>query len=63
MSILLKLTQLIVSLMPNIKSQKDFDDAYLSYSADIYDLERRMREIEQRTSSTSRDLAYGQNLT
>ena len=63
MSILLKLTQLIVSLTPNIKSQKDFDDAYLSHSADIYDLERRMREIDQRTSSTSRGLAYGQNLT
>ncbi len=62
MSILLKLTQLIVSLMPNIKSQKDFDDAYLSDSADIYDLERRMREIDQRTSSASLGLAYGQNL-
>lgn len=62
MSILLKLTQLIVSLMPNIKSQKDFDDAYLSDSADIYDLERRMREIDQRSSSASLGLAYGQNL-
>jgi hypothetical protein len=62
MSILLKLTQLIVSLMPNIKSQKDFDDAYLSESADIYHLECRMRKIEQRSSSTSRGLAYGQNL-
>ncbi|GEM_PF-836541 len=62
MSMLLKLTQLIVSLMPNIKSQKDFDDAYLSDSADIYDLERRMREIDQRSSSASLGLAYGQNL-
>lgn len=62
MSMLLKLTQLIVSLMPNIKSQKDFDDAYLSDSADIYDLERRMREIDRRSSSASLGLAYGQNL-
>jgi hypothetical protein len=62
MSILLKLTQLIVSLMPNMKSQKDFDDAYLSESADIYDLERRMREIDQRSSSASRGLTYGLNL-
>jgi hypothetical protein len=59
MSILLKLTQLIVSLMPNIKSQKDFDDAYLSESADIYDLERRMREIDQRSRRASYGLAYG----
>ncbi|MBP9906033.1 MAG: DUF3563 family protein [Rhodoferax sp.] len=62
MSIFLKLTQLIVSLMPNIKSQKDFDDVYLSHAADIYDLERRMREIDQRSSSASLGLAYGQNL-
>ena len=62
MSILLKLTQLIVALMPNIKSQKDFDDVYLSHAADIYDLERRMREIDQRSSSASLGLAYGQNL-
>ena len=48
--------------MPNIKSQKDFDDVYLSHAADIYDLERRMREIDQRSSSASLGLAYGQNL-
>jgi len=48
--------------MPNIKSQKDFDDAYLSESADIYDLERRMCKIDQRCSNASRGLVYRQNL-
>jgi hypothetical protein len=62
MSKRLKLTQLIVSRMPNIKSQKDFDDAYLSESADVYDLERRMREIDQRSRSTYHGLAYSLNL-
>jgi hypothetical protein len=62
MSMLLKLTQLIVSLMPSIKSQKDFDDAYLSKSSDFCDLENRMRKIDQRSSSASRGLVYGQNL-
>ena len=29
-------------------SQREADDAYLSQSVDICDLERRMREIDQR---------------
>lgn len=54
MSILL---QLIKTFTPNIKSQKDFDDAYLSDSTDVHDLERRMREIERRGRSDFHALA------
>jgi hypothetical protein len=62
MSIILELTQLIKALTPNIKSQKDLDDDYLSDSTDVYDLEHRMREIDLRSRSASRGLAYGLNL-
>jgi hypothetical protein len=58
MSILLQLTQLFKILTLRIKSLKDINDAYLSDSADVYDLERRMREIDQRSRSASRGLAY-----
>jgi len=53
MSTLLQLIQLIKTLTPSIKSQKDLDDAYLSASADVYDLERRMREIDHRSLGAS----------
>jgi hypothetical protein len=58
MSIRLQFIQLIKTLTPNIMSQKDLDDAYLSDSADVYDLERRMREIDLRSSSASRGLNF-----
>jgi hypothetical protein len=45
MSTLLKTLK---SLLPSIESQNERDDAYLGASVDIYDLERRMREIEER---------------
>jgi hypothetical protein len=61
MSILIQLTQLIKTLTPNIRSQNDLDHAYLSNSVDVYDLERRMREIDQRSHEPSRGLAYGSN--
>ena len=54
--------QLIKALTPGIKSQKDRDDAYLAESVDVYDLERRMREIDQRSRKPSRGLACGLSL-
>ena len=39
---------LIKSLFPHIPSQKERDDAYLNESTDIYDVERRMQEIDNR---------------
>jgi len=35
-------------LFPSIQTQRERDDAYLAEAVDIYDLERRMREIDQR---------------
>ena len=55
------LNRLIKALTPHIRSQKDLDDAYLSESASVYDLERRMRQIEQRSLSSAGGLAYGIN--
>ena len=57
MSILLQLIQLIKTLAPNIKPQKDLDDAYLSNAADVYDVERRLREIDRGSRRDSRGLA------
>jgi hypothetical protein len=54
--------QLIKALTPSIRSQKDLDDVYLSESAGVYDLERRMREIDQRGHRPSRGLACGLSL-
>ena len=59
MSILIQLIQLIKTLTPHIKTQKDLDEAYLSNSADVYDLERRMRVIDQRSCRPSRGPQHG----
>ena len=59
MSTPIQLIQLFKTLTPHIKSQKDFDDAYLANSADVYDLERRMREIDQRGQRPFCGFEYG----
>jgi len=46
---------LIESLFFGAPPQRDVDEAYLADSVDMYDLERRMREIDQR----GRSPAYG----
>jgi hypothetical protein len=48
-----KLIELIKVLVPNLKSQKELDDAYLAQAPDIFDLERRMLGIEARSRSSS----------
>jgi hypothetical protein len=45
MSVLLKLLQ---SLIPHVQTESDLDEAYLAKSADAYDFERRLREIDNR---------------
>lgn len=40
--------QLIKALVPNVKSQKAVDDAYLAQASDIHDLEMRMAAVEVR---------------
>lgn len=43
-----KLQQFLKSLVPAIESGHDRDEAYLAEAVDIYDLERRMRDIDER---------------
>jgi hypothetical protein len=42
------LLHLLQSLLPSIESQHERDEAYLAASVDLYDLERRMRSLEDR---------------
>ena len=48
-----KFIQLIKALVPNLKSQKALDDAYLAQASDIHDLEMRMTTVEVRNLWTS----------
>ncbi|MBV8620321.1 MAG: DUF3563 family protein [Curvibacter sp.] len=50
---------LIQALWPSFKSQQDIDEEYLAQSSDLYDLERRMREIEQRSRAGQTAQAFG----
>ena len=57
-----KVFELIKALMPRIEPQHLRDEAYLAESVDIYDLERRMREIDQRGRNASQDLIFSLGL-
>ncbi|MFO1272971.1 MAG: DUF3563 family protein [Rubrivivax sp.] len=50
-----RLADLIKALIPRIKTQEERDEAYLADAVDLYDLERRMREIDSRAWARSRD--------
>nr|WP_319565086.1 DUF3563 family protein [uncultured Rhodoferax sp.] len=63
MSMLLQLIKLTKSLMPHITPHQQHDEAYLSESADIYDLEHRMRELDQRSRLDAHGLAYRLHLS
>ena len=55
-----KLIELIKAFLPKLRSQKDREFAYLSDAVDIYDLERRMGEVDKRANFFStRSLAAG----
>jgi hypothetical protein len=43
-----KFFEFIKTLFPKFQSQRDRDEAYLAEAADVCDLERRMREVDQR---------------
>jgi Protein of unknown function (DUF3563) len=47
------------SFIPTIESAQERDEAYLAGSVDIYDLERRMREIDERGRGTPSPIAFG----
>jgi Protein of unknown function (DUF3563) len=42
------LLNLLTALLPSIESQRERDEAYMAASVDLHDLERRMREIDER---------------
>ncbi len=54
-----KLIELIQALLPHVETQAERDEAYLNDSVDIYDLERRMREIDGRADSLATGLRLG----
>lgn len=57
--IMTKLLNLLKSLLPAIESQKERDEAYMADAVDIYDLERRMREIDERGRRNWSPIVHG----
>ena len=57
-----KLLSLFQAILPEIEPQQARDQAYLAESVDIYDLERRMREIDQRGRCAANDLTFSLGL-
>ena len=57
-----RLLGLIEAILPEIEPQQARDQAYLAESVDIYDLERRMREIDQRGRTAANDLTFSLGL-
>ena len=57
-----RLFGLIQAILPEIEPQQARDQAYLVESVDIYDLERRMREIDQRGRCAANDLTFSLGL-
>ena len=54
-----KLFGLIQAILPEIEPRQARDEAYLAQSVDIYDLERRMREIDGRGRLEASPIASG----
>jgi hypothetical protein len=57
-----KLLGLFQAMLPEIEPQQARDQAYLAQSVDIYDLERRMREIDERGRDAANDLTFSLGL-
>jgi hypothetical protein len=53
------LLELIKALVPQLKCQQDLDEAYLCASADVVDLERRMRLVDVAARDNARSLMFG----
>lgn len=54
-----RLIELIQALLPRFETQAERDEAYLNEAIDIYDLERRMREIDGRADALATGLRFG----
>lgn len=46
---------LIKALVPHFPTQQELDEAYLNQAVDIYDVERRMAEIDHRMAAPASD--------
>ena len=57
-----KLIGLFRALLPEIEPQQSRDQAYLAQSVDLHDLERRMREIDQRGRVAANELTFSLGL-
>ena len=55
-----KLIELIKALVPGFKSQIELENSYLSEANNLYDLERRMHEIDVRAQNASWGHGLGQ---
>ncbi len=53
------LLSLLRSVLPTIESQAERDEAYLAAAVDLRDLERRMREIDDRGRAQASPIASG----
>jgi Protein of unknown function (DUF3563) len=53
------LLNLLTALLPSIESQRERDEAYMAASVDLHDLERRMREIDERGRGTGSLISAG----
>lgn len=54
-----KLIKLIKAFIPGFRSQHDIDEAFLSGSSDVCDLERRMRLLDSDARDNAHSLAFG----
>ena len=50
---------LLRSVLPSIESQAERDEAYLAAAVDLRDLERRMRELDDRGRAQASPIASG----
>ena len=53
------LLQRLKSLLVRAATRHDTDEQYLADAVDVYDLERRMRELDDRTSHPMSDIRFG----
>jgi hypothetical protein len=56
---LLKIDALLMPLMPQWRGRQVLDEQHPAESVDMIELERRMREIDNRASRRAGDLAVG----
>ena len=56
---MLNFLSLLKALVPSMPMQRERDEAYLAEALDIYDLERRMREIDAKGRHPTGDFALG----